>query len=233
MRRKSWNYLFGVIILGLALTMKNVSGISCEVCNKDFLSLGRHAWRCKPRITATIGTIETNNQSLSPNISLATQNNNNVLITQVKNTFDPHENENKDHKFRCYCGRKFNTYRGLNTHRRSCFFGKTRDMKKLFKDTTEVIDVTRNWNDEIIDLITGMPKRFIKKGVILPNNERDWKSANEFFRSNFHHNNEILGIDNEVILMKSNICNYFSEHHGVVNDENTLKLIIASCPKMN
>ena len=26
--------------------------------------------------------------------------------------------------------------------------------------------------NEIIDLITGMPKRFIKKGVILPNNER-------------------------------------------------------------
>ena len=37
-----------------------------------------------------------------------------------------------------------------------------------------------------------MPKRFIKKGVILPNNERDyWECVNKLFRSNLHHNNEI------------------------------------------
>ena len=107
-----------------------------------------------------------------------------MLITQVEYTFDPHENENKDHKFRCYCGREFNTLRGLNTHRRPCFVGKTLDMKELFKDTMEEIDVTRNCDDEIIDIIRDMPKRFIKKGVILPNNERDWESSNEFFRSN-------------------------------------------------
>ena len=156
-----------------------------------------------------------------------------MLITQVEYTFDPHENENKDHKFRCYYGREFNTLRGLNTHRRPCFVGKTLDMKELFKDTMEEIDVTRNCDDEIIDIIRDMPKRFIKKGVILPNNERDWESSNEFFRSNFPHNDEILDIDNEVNLMKSTIYNYFSEHHGVVNDGITLKLIIASCPKMN
>ena len=65
-----------------------------------------------------------------------------MLITQVENTFDPLENENKDHKFRCYCGREFNTLRGLNTHRRSCFVGKTPVTKELFKDTTEEIDTT-------------------------------------------------------------------------------------------
>ena len=46
-----------------------------------------------------------------------------------------------------------------------------------------------------------MPKRFIKKEVILRNSERDWESANEFFRSNLPHNNEILDIDNEINLM--------------------------------
>ena len=199
MRRKSWNYLFGVIMLVLVLTMKNVSGISCKFYNKDFICLGRYTWCCKVRITKITATIGKNNQSLSPNRSLATQNNNNVFIAQVKNTFDPYENENKDHKFRCYCRHEFNTLRGLNARRRSCFFGKTADMKELFKDTREQIDVTRNWNDEIIDIMTDMPKRFIKKGVILPNNERDWESANEFFRSSLHHNNEILDIDHEVI----------------------------------
>ena len=41
MRRKSWNYLFEVLILVLALTIKNVSDILCEFCNKDFISLER------------------------------------------------------------------------------------------------------------------------------------------------------------------------------------------------
>ena len=74
-----------------------------------------------------------------------------------------------------------------------------------------------------------MPKRIIKKGVILPNTEQDLESANEFFRSNLHHNNGILDIDNEICLMQSTIYNYFSEHHGVINDGKiiTLKLIIA------
>ena len=102
-------------------------------------------------------------------------------------------------------------------------------MKELFKDTTEEIDTTWNGDNVIIDIITDMPKRFIKKGVILPNTEQDWESANEFFRSNLHHNNEILDIDNEINLMQSTIYNYFSEHHGVVNDGKkiTLKLLIA------
>ena len=41
-----------------------------------------------------------------------------MLITQVENTFDPHEKENKDQIFRCYCARLFNNLRGLDTHRR-------------------------------------------------------------------------------------------------------------------
>ena len=151
-------------MLVLVLIMKNVSDISCKFCNKDFIFLGRNTWRCKARITTITVTIETNNQSLSPNTSLATQKNSNVLITQVENTFEPHENENKEHKFRCYCGREFYT---LNTHRRSCFVGKTSDMKELFKDTAEEINVTRNSDDEKIDILTAMPRRFIKKGVNL------------------------------------------------------------------
>ena len=51
----------------------------------------------------------------------------------------------------------------LNTHRRSCFVKKTPDTKELFKDTREEIDVTRNGNSEIIDIITGIHKRFIKR----------------------------------------------------------------------
>ena len=101
--------MFGVIILVLVLITQNISCISCEFCNKDFISLGRQIWRCKARITTITATIETNNHLLSPNTPLATQNDNNELITQVENTFDPHENDNKGQKLRCYCAGEFNT----------------------------------------------------------------------------------------------------------------------------
>ena len=45
--------------------------------------------------------------------------------------------------------------------------------------------------------------------------EQDWESTIEFFRSNLHHNNEILDI-----VMPSTTYNYFSVHHLVINDEN-------------
>ena len=55
-------------------------------------------------------------------------------------------------------------------------------MNEMFKDNTEVIDVTRNGDDEIIDIIIDMPQRFIKKEVILPNREGDWESNNKLGR---------------------------------------------------
>ena len=76
-------------------------------------------------------------------------------------------------------------------------------MKELFKETTEEIDVTRNGNDEITDITTDMPNRFIKKGVMLQNSEQDWENANKPFTSNLYHNNEILDINNEINLMQS------------------------------
>ena len=39
-------------------------------------------------------------------------------------------------------------------------------MKELFKETSEEIDVTRNDDDEIIDITMDIPNRFIKKRVI-------------------------------------------------------------------
>ena len=44
-------------------------------------------------------------------------------------------------------------------------------MNEMFKDTTEVIDAIRNSDNEIIDIIIDMAKKFIKKGVISPNSE--------------------------------------------------------------
>ena len=45
-------------------------------------------------------------------------------------------------------------------------------------------------NDEINDY-EDLPKRLIKKWVILPNRVQEWKRANKYFRDHRHHNNEV------------------------------------------
>ena len=76
----------------------------------------------------------------------------------------------KDHKFRCYCGREFKSFRALNTHRRLCFVGKTPSIAKLFEDTVqEINEIPTNGNvNNLIDLID-LSKGEIKKGPVLPN----------------------------------------------------------------
>ena len=129
------------MVILLALLTKSVAVIICEFCNKDFISLGRYTWRCKARITQIDKNIQINYQPLSPDTTVVTQNDNSRVITQVNQDIDPHENEKK-HKFRCYCGCKFKSLRGLNTHRRSCFVGKTPSIAELFEDTVEEINFT-------------------------------------------------------------------------------------------
>ena len=41
MRAKEKSHLFGILVTLLALLTKSVAGVICEICNKDFISLGR------------------------------------------------------------------------------------------------------------------------------------------------------------------------------------------------
>lgn len=61
----------------------------------DFISLGRHTWRCKARVTQIDENIQINCQPLSPNAKVVTQNDNNGVIKQVNQDINPHENEKK------------------------------------------------------------------------------------------------------------------------------------------
>ena len=126
----------------------------------------------------------------------------------MKQDIDPHENEKKDHKFCCYCGREFKSFRGLNTHKRSCFVEKTPNIAKLFEDVVEEINnIPRDDNENnLIDLID-LAKGKIKKGVFVLNSVQDWESANEFFRMSIYHED----VNSEI---RDLICNYFSKTHG-------------------
>ena len=69
----------------------------------------------------------------------------------------------------------------------------------------------------MIDLIE-LPKRVTKKGVLLQNSVQDWKSANEFFRTNIYHNTNIEDINSEIRDIQNTFYNYFSKNHGSVMD---------------
>ena len=95
MRANKKSYLFGVLVILLVLFTKSVARVICEFCNKDFMSLGRHTWRCKARVTQIDKNIQINYQPLSPNATVVTQNDNNGVITQANQDIAPHENEKK------------------------------------------------------------------------------------------------------------------------------------------
>ena len=83
MRANKKTYLFGVLVILLALLTKSVAGVISDFCNKDFISLGRQTWRCKARVTQIDENIQINYQPPSPNATVVTQNDKSGVITQV------------------------------------------------------------------------------------------------------------------------------------------------------
>ena len=70
MRANKKSYLFGVLVILLVLLTKSVAGVIYEFCVKDFMSLGRHTWCCKARVTQIDENIQINYQPLSPNATM-------------------------------------------------------------------------------------------------------------------------------------------------------------------
>ena len=106
------------------------SGTICEKC--DFPHLKKEIQRCKASATereksthqVTLGVTlnyvipyEDNQQPKGNNIVVSLNNE----ISYIDNrSYNRHEEEN-EHSCQCYCGRVFNSYRGLNAHRRTCY----------------------------------------------------------------------------------------------------------------
>ena len=72
MRANKKGYLFGVLVILLALLTKIVAGVIFEFCNKDFVSLGRHTWHCKAKTTQIDENIQINCQPLPSNATILT-----------------------------------------------------------------------------------------------------------------------------------------------------------------
>ena len=86
--------------------IKNSLQTQCEFCKKNFKSLGRHVWRCQARLLNRETTIDSIIIT-SKGQSSVTSNNKDTSVNLFNNDYDPHESEEKDHRYRCYCGREF------------------------------------------------------------------------------------------------------------------------------
>ena len=233
--RNRW-YVNIVAILGIiaVLSKGNEAGV-CEFCGKDFTVLGRHQWRCKARTftTVTIDKIprgsDTYSTTTSPHsannraienetsslVHLNDSNHNGETAANNEPVVEPEQN-NHDHQ--SYCGKSFKTFRGLNSHKRSCHVLDNPDLKSLYEvSLQETSNDTEESNeeDEEIDL----DKLSLLTGVKLPKRDSDWQIANEYLKITVKPEtltNE--NINTYVLQLQETIHSYFKEQYGNVGD---------------
>ena len=102
---------FQIIILFMTFVI-------CSFCGKDFVSLGRHSWRCKEKIN-------------HPNSNHRNVND----FEQTLPTVNQSITTGNYSWIKCNCGKKCKGLRGLIAHQRSC-----RVIEKLNGNLYDVID---------------------------------------------------------------------------------------------
>ena len=118
----------------------------CSFCGKDFISLGRHSWRCKQRMYLQENYTESNERRMP------TINTPNIPITQRT-------------LIKCCCGKACKGNRGLKMHQRSCqiLHGLTNelldDLAEEFQDAPT--DITHDQHHDPLSNLDVIPE--IKK----------------------------------------------------------------------
>ena len=111
-------------ILGAILTL-----VICSFCDKDFISIGRHSWRCQQKLRN-----HNHDELRTPQVNVVIENQSTVSnCSYVK----------------CSCGKRCKGLRGLKTHQRSC-----RVIEGLQGDLFEQLDNDHNNDDLTNDDVT-------------------------------------------------------------------------------
>ena len=172
-------------------------------CGEDFVTVGRHSWRFKQRInqperdpyddaTRQVPTMQ------SPNVPILSR-------TVVK----------------CCCGKICKGTRGLKMHQRSCqvLHGLNDEMRAdLEEQMMNNNDDTRESDNCDSDVTANSEECFpeVKKGVKLPKNDKEWLTANEYFKYALQFDDPIKSQDDNFKInhLTSTIYNYFADNYG-------------------
>ena len=177
-------------------------GVICNFCEKDFISINRHTWRCKSRISRNEG--DHYGDVRREAIEVLPVENINVI--------------SNSNELKCSCGKKCKGLRGLRSHQRSC-----KAIKGLNDD--EVNDNELDYTNESDDAIESITENiteevpFLKSGVKLPSNEAQWKEANDYFKAYLPCCEVSRNpLDNVITNFNSVVYNYFKDSFGTVKD---------------
>ena len=178
--------------------------VVCSFCDKDFVTLGRHSWRCKQRI----------NQ--------AEQDPPDATTRQVPVMQSPNVPVSSRTVVKCCCGKICKEARGLKMHQRSCqvIHGLNDELcadleEQITTDNTENISENEhNGNDINTVNYESFPE--LKKGINLPKNDSEWSTANDYFKCALQPNDPITlqDLNSKIKLLNDAIYNYFANNYG-------------------
>ena len=214
----------------LLLCFKVISAVKCEYCNKDFISLGRHSWRCKARITSAVNDqrYSSYNANFSGNnaSSNGLNNNKNQITTNT---------DTQILYVKCVCGKLCKGRRGLTAHQRSC---------KVFRDIGKAVNGIKkvdvyqagsaSHDHEECDPAgrtesapsnnSNAPIPTLEKlpGIKLPKTSSEWSEANLYFTLQRDSLPPITDIDARTTSLQGLIYKYFAENYGTVNSNSML-----------
>ena len=138
--------------------------ITCQFCSKDFVSLGRHLWRCRERNHHDNGSNDARS-SYQRNIVSVEQTDLQSLRTPT------------NRKIQCASGKEVNSHASLKRHQRSCrvIMGLNNELNYALQEDNEEIFGDQSESTVSVNLAEDT---IIKQGIKLPKSESEWKTAN-------------------------------------------------------
>ncbi|XP_028412518.1 uncharacterized protein LOC114535400 [Dendronephthya gigantea] len=187
-----------------------LSCVICSFCGKDFVSLGRHQWRCKEKITDPYSNVYPNHPTSS-------------RISAEPVISSPNSGINKKSGTKCYCGKICKGTRGLKMHQRNCqvILGLNNELvDNIFEheECNNICGENLNDLDSTSNPNTNYGKEYpeLKKGINLPKTDSEWQTANEDFKFSLMSYPPIRSTDlnTSIKLLNNTIYSYFAGNFG-------------------
>lgn len=179
-------------------------------CGKDFVTLGRHSWRCKQRVDQ------------------AEQGRINSVKWQVHVIHSPGPVANSN-VIKCCCGKLCKGNRGLKMHQRSCrvVHGLGDELRQdLQEELLQDTDSHTTAEVHTEDALNDTPG--LKEGINLPKSDSEWSTANDYFKMVLQLNAPIRpqDLNSNIKLLNDVIYNYFATNFGKVQKADNKNLAV-------
>ena len=222
---QDFGYLFLIIIISANICV--VESTRCPYCNEDFVSLGRHTWRCRARRTSTAPVPTVDSTVNEDNINNGRPGNHSILPTVS-------QNQDNVAYVKCSCGRLCKGRRGLRAHQRSCAIHEslskindsdsdnshhTADVNHFDSaDGSSFADPINEFNIDMSENNENTHAQY-KPGIKLPKTSSDWAMANAYFQSIFVISSIPTNFDHFVEEAQNKIYDYVRSTYGSVEND--------------